>query len=150
MSEIERRLSFIKAYFENARERIALAEYAKERGFPHNAIRLAQEAIELCVKAILRLYNVEYPKVHDVGPLLRRYSSLFPEWFRQKIPDIARISRDLSHNRGPAMYGNEEAEIPPNELYDERDAEDVINEVKEALAYCLKLFEEKVRELKSM
>ncbi|RLF24958.1 MAG: DNA-binding protein [Thermoprotei archaeon] len=147
MSEVKRRLQFVKAYLDNAEERIALAEFSRARGFHHNAVRLCQEAIELCLKAILRLYGVEYPKSHDVAPLLRRYSFLFPKWFQEKISDIARYSRDLSHNRGPAMYGDEEAEIPPSELYDEKDSEEAIVKARVVLELCLKLFEEKASSL---
>ncbi|RLF23622.1 MAG: DNA-binding protein, partial [Thermoprotei archaeon] len=79
--------------------------------------------------------------------LLRRYSFLFPKWFQEKISDIARYSRDLSHNRGPAMYGDEEAEIPPSELYDEKDSEEAIVKARVVLELCLKLFEEKASSL---
>jgi len=62
----------------NAKERIELAKISLGRGFYNNVIRLCQESIELCLKAILRLYNIEYPKSHDVGFLLKEYSNLFP------------------------------------------------------------------------
>ena len=143
MSERERKLRFVKAYLDNAKERISLAEISKARGFHHNAVRFSQEAVELCLKAVLRLYGVEYPKSHDVAPILKRYSAMFPGWFQRRIPDIARYSRDLSHNRGPAMYGDEEAEIPPNELYDEKDSEDAICKAKTLLELCLRLLKER-------
>jgi len=34
------------------------------------AIRRSQEALELAVKALLRLMGIEYPKIHDVGDVL--------------------------------------------------------------------------------
>ena len=146
MNRLERRIRFVQSYLENAKERILIAEYSKNRGFHHNAVRLAQEAVELCIKAILRLYGLEYPKTHDVGPVLKEHQPLFPKWFREIIPQIAKISRQLGLNRGPAMYGNEEAEIPPNELYDEEDAKEAINKARKVLEYCTKLFKEWIQE----
>lgn len=95
----------------------------------------------------MRLYNIEYPKAHDVGYVLKEYMQLFPKWFRDKIPDIARISRDLSHNKGPAMYGNENSEIPPEELYDEQDAINAIKNTQFIYDLCYKLFKERVKQL---
>lgn len=133
------------SYLRNAEERIFLAEYSRSRGFYHNAVRLCQEAVELCLKAVLRLYGIEYPKSHVVGPVLRERKSLFPQWFQEVIPMIARFSRDLSHNRGPAMYGDEEAEVPPEELYDDEDAEEAIRKAKVVLELCRKLVAELAR-----
>jgi hypothetical protein len=53
-----------------------------------------------------------------MGPILRRENSRFPEWFREEIPLPARISRRLRRERKPAMYGDEEPGILPEELYD--------------------------------
>ena len=126
MTSAERRVRFITSYLRNARERIELAKLSSSRGFYNNAVRLCQEAVELCLKSVLRLYGIEYPRAHDVGHVLRQYSNLFPDWFRERIPEIARMSRDLCYNRGPAMYGDEDAEVPPEELYDETDAAEAI------------------------
>ena len=149
MSSVERRLRFVESYLRNARERIELARISMERGFHNNAIRLCQESVELSLKAVLRLCGIEYPKSHEVGHALREYAQLFPEWFREAVPEMARISRDLSLNRGPAMYGNESSEIPPEELYDDEDSRRAIRNAQLVHDLCLKLFEERVRELKA-
>ena len=114
------------SYVRQAEERLHHAEEAVERGSYPYVIRQCQEAVELCLKSVLRLYGIEYPRAHDVGHVLRQYSNLFPDWFRERIPEIARMSRDLCYNRGPAMYGDEDAEVPPEELYDETDAAEAI------------------------
>lgn len=147
MTSMVRRLKFIESYLRNARERIKLARISAESGFYNNAVRLCQESVELSLKAALRLYGIEYPKSHEVGHVLREYSQLFPEWFRELIPEMARISRDLSFNRGPAMYGDESSETPPEELYDEEDSQVAIEKAMLVHGYCLKLLEERRREL---
>ena len=147
MSNIKQRLKFIESYLRNSKERIELAKISKERGFYNNAIRFCQEAIELSLKAILRLHNIEYPKSHDVGYVLRQYAQLFPKWFKDRIPEMARISRDLSYNRGPAIYGDESSEVPPEELYDEQDAVNAIKNAQLIYDLCYKLFLEKSKQL---
>lgn len=148
MSDVEQRLRFVESYLRSAEARIKLAEEARRMGAHHIAVRLCQEAVELCLKAALRLFGIEYPKAHDVGPIVRRYSNVFPKWFRKIVPDLVRDSRDLSLNRGPAMYGDEDAEIPPDELYDERDSASAIMKARRALEVCSRLLEERRRELK--
>jgi len=137
----ERKLHFVRSYLVDAGRRIELAEICLERRYFHLVVRLCQEAIELCLKAVLRFLGIEYPRAHDVGYVLRQYRNLFPEWFRVHVDELARISRDLAHNRGPAMYGDEEAEIPPEELYDEVDAREAIKRAKFVYELCSKLVE---------
>ncbi|HID28600.1 MAG TPA: HEPN domain-containing protein, partial [Desulfobacterales bacterium] len=40
-------------------------EYNKARW--NRAVRSAQEAVEHCLKGLLKIMGVEYPKEHDVG-----------------------------------------------------------------------------------
>ncbi len=57
--------------------------------------------------------GVEPPKWHDVSPILRREIDRFPEWFREYLDELVSISRSLRKERELAMYGDEEAGIPP-------------------------------------
>ena len=68
-----------KSYIRQALERIRHAREALEttRNYPY-VIRQCQEAVELLLKASLRLVGVEPPKWHDVGPILRREEKRFP------------------------------------------------------------------------
>ena len=93
------------------------------------------------------MYSIEYPKSHDVGYVLRQYAQLFPDWFRDKIPETACISRDLSYNRDPAIYGDENSEIPLEELYDEHDAINAIKNAQLIYNLCYKSFLEKSEQL---
>ena len=66
----------------------------------------------------MRLYGIEYPKVHDVGDILKFNRDRFPEWFRDEIDRIVDISHGLSLKRSPAMYGIEEEGKTPSDLFD--------------------------------
>jgi HEPN domain-containing protein len=112
-----------KSYLRQAEERIRHASEALNSGNYPYVVRQCQEAVELLLKAALRYVGVEPPKLHDVGPVLKRERGRFPEWFREEIDELAAYSRILSRERGPAMYGDEEAGVPPEELYSRFDAE---------------------------
>ncbi len=114
------------SYVRQAEERIHHAREALERGNYPYVVRQCQEAVELLLKAALRLVGVEPPRWHDVGPILRREADRFPEWFRRDIPTMARYSRRLRREREPSMYGDEESGLPPEALYDREDAEEAL------------------------
>jgi HEPN domain-containing protein len=105
-------------------------------------IRQSQEAVELLLKASLRLVGIEPPKWHDVGPILRKEAQRFPEWFQQEIPRLARISRKLRREREPAMYGDEELGLPPEEIYDRDDAVEALQWASEVSRIVHRLYEE--------
>jgi HEPN domain-containing protein len=109
-----------RSYIRQALERIKHAEEALESGNYPYVVRQSQEAVELLLKAALRLAGVEPPRWHDVGPILRREVDRFPEWFRREIPKLARISKRLRREREPSMYEYEEAGIPPKNFIAER------------------------------
>jgi len=96
----------------------------------HRAVRRSQEAVELCLKATLRLLGAEYPKKHDVSTALERViaSKRVPEWFRKDIPQFALVSKRLAEERGPAFYGDETLAKPPASLYHERDAKTALQD----------------------
>ena len=85
---------------------------------------------------------MEPPKWHDVGPILRREAGKFPQWFRGRIPKLARISRRLRREREPSMCGDEESGVPPDELYGPEDAEEAYRWALEVLQAVSRLFEE--------
>ena len=55
------------------------ASEALNRGNYPYVIRQSQEAVELALKASLRLVGVEPPKWHDVGPVLKRERNTVPQ-----------------------------------------------------------------------
>lgn len=86
-----------------------------------DVVREAQEIIELMLKALLRSYGIEAPRVHDVSEVLIRESARIPEEVRQEIPRLAAISKDLRRDRELAFYGSED--LTPLSFYSEDDAQ---------------------------
>ena len=129
-----------KSNLMQAKERIVHAREALERGNYPYVVRQCQEAVELALKAALRIVGVEPPKWHDVGPVLIREKSRFPKWFQDFIDELASISRSLRKERELAMYGDEEAGIPPEELYTKRDGELALNNAIKVVELVEKLF----------
>ena len=109
-------------YLRRAEARLASARYALNQGYYPEVVRYSQECVELSLKACLRLVGVEYPKVHDVGDVLRAESMRFPSWFREEVDRLAEISRDLAEKCSPSMYGVEIAGKPPDDLFNKDDA----------------------------
>src|SRR5579875_1250800 len=96
-------------YLRGARSRLVDAESALRRGDYPEVVRYSQEAVELSLKACLRMAGIEYPKVHDVGDELRFNALKFPAWFSKRIEEFARISAELAIKRAASMYGIEAA-----------------------------------------
>ena len=87
-------LEIAEAYLKEARIRIKYAELSlnedKDYAF---CVRICQEAVELSIKACLRLVGIEYPKTHDPGKILLECIDRFPSWLRNEVNNIADISR---------------------------------------------------------
>ncbi len=137
-------IALARSHIRQAEERIKHAREALESGNYPYVVRQCQEAVELCLKAALRLVGVEPPKWHDVGPILRKEAQRFPPWFREKIDLLASISRSLRKERELAMYGDEELGIPPEELYTRIDAEQALTQAQTVLDLVKKLLQEMV------
>ncbi|MEZ0289811.1 MAG: HEPN domain-containing protein [Sulfolobales archaeon] len=137
-----------RSYIRQAEERIRHAREALERESYPYVVRQCQEAVELLLKASLRLVGIEPPKWHDVGPVLKREKTRFPEWFQQEINTLARISRRLRREREPSMYGDEESGTPPDMLYDRLDAEEALRDAEYVSRVVVRLFEELVRRIR--
>lgn len=135
-------LEMARSHLRQAEERIKHAQEALKTGNRAYNIRQSQESVELALKGTLRLLAIEPPKWHDVGPVLKRHKGLFPQWFRDKIDEVASISRKLRREREPSMYSDEETGTPPDELYSLLDAEEALEYAKKVLDLCIKLLAE--------
>ncbi len=137
-------IDMAKSYLEEAQRRIRTAKKALEEKALAYCIRQSQEAVELALKAALRLYGIEPPKWHDVGPVLMKFRDRFPDWFRDLIPELAATSRWLRREREPSMYGDEESGLPPTELYTEPYAAKAYESARFVVETVIKLFKEYV------
>jgi HEPN domain-containing protein len=97
------------------------------------AVRRAQEVVETALKGALRIFGVEYPKVHDVG-------EIFAEQARRKIESmdentikrIREISKWLAKERVPSFYLEKE--------YSEGDARKAFEDSSWVLKEIIRLF----------
>jgi len=123
-------LDMAKSYLKQAEERVKHAEEALKTGNYAYTMRQSQESVELALKGALRLLAIESPKWHDVGPIIKKHRDLFPQWFKERVDEIASISRKLRREREPSMYGDEETGTPPDQLYSLMDAEEALEYAK--------------------
>jgi HEPN domain-containing protein len=130
-----------RAYLRDAKVRFDVAEGALVKGQHHFTVRPCQEATELALKAALRYVNIDAPKWHDVGDVLKQNRHKFPPQFARDIDRFAAYSQRLRVEREPSMYGDEELGLPPEALYSEEDARRAIAEANEVLTACEKLIE---------
>lgn len=132
-----------RSLFEDAEYSLKEAENALQTKNYHRTIRRAQEAVELCLKSLLRLLGVEYPKKHDVSAVLQRAlkSKSIPRWFSESVPRFALVSKRLVEDRGPSFYGDETLAKPPASLYSEKDAESAVEDARSVLETTKKFME---------
>jgi len=133
-----------RSYIDEASRRIKTAEIALNEEAYAYCIRQSQEAVELALKAALRLVGIEPPKWHDVSPVLLEQRNRFPSWFKDELEEISSTSRWLRREREPSMYGDEETGLPPNKLYTRNYAERAFNEARKTVNLVSKLFNELV------
>ena len=68
-------------------------------------VRRAQEVVELSLKGLLKIMGIDYPKVHDVGAILKeklRERKILQD--EEKLSEIEEISSYLAKQRSPAFY----------------------------------------------
>lgn len=118
----------------------ARADHA--RGAHHCAIRQAHDCVELCLKGILRLLAVEFPKSHEVSKALRQARPAMPAWLAVEIERVSAASQWLAERRGPAFYGNEEKGIPPADLFTAEDGRRAVAEAEHVRSLAVRLLEE--------
>ncbi len=126
-------------YIEEATYRRSLVEAAFGSGRWATVVREAQECVELFLKGALRLAAVEPARVHDVGDMLRQEAQRFPPWFTAEVERLAAISTRMTEDRGAAFYGDENAELGPQQLFNESDAEEARRELTTVATACERL-----------
>jgi len=135
---------FARSYITEAGNRIETAGRAlKKRSYAY-CVRQCQEAVELSLKASLRIKGVEYPKFHDVGDVLIEVKELYPSWFRKEIEKMAEVSKRLVEKREGSMYGFEESGLRPEDIATEEMARKDFEDAKFVYEKC----EELIRTLK--
>jgi len=136
-----RSLKIAKSYLYQASERFEDAKRAFSRGNYPYATRLAQEGVELSLKAVLRLVGIEYPKVHDVGRVLKRFPERFQGWTSEDLHFIEETSRILASLRALSMYGGETEEIAPDEIIGKNEGEMALKRAEKTIEMCKEMTE---------
>ncbi|MCS7145296.1 MAG: HEPN domain-containing protein [Nitrososphaerota archaeon] len=135
-----RNVDVAKSLLTQSARRLETAKRELNEGSLAYSIRSSQEAVELALKAALRLLGIEYPKRHDVSPALIKFRDRFPAWF--PVDEMADVSRKLAEKREPAMYGDELSMTPADLVFDKSEAEEAFNSAEQAYKAVKKLFAE--------
>ncbi len=114
------------------------AELAFSKDDYAGTVRRSQEALELATKAILRISGIEYPREHDVSPVLKAEKNRLPSSITDNLDDIIKLSSELASLRGPAMYGYEREGIPSKEAFKKEYAFEVLVNVKRLITIMKK------------
>lgn len=123
--------SLAASYLRKAEVRVkVLSHYLEEEDYS-DAVREAQEATELTLKALLRLIGVEPPKVHDVGAFLKEYEDRLNG---VPVDELARISSRLRKDRELSFYGD--TDFLPTEQYTRDEAEKAVSDARRVFAVC--------------
>ena len=112
--------SLIEDYLLRPQHRLAAVELLYERKSWADVVREAQEVVELALKALLKHFNIEIPRIHDVSQILKDNESLFSPALKKHITRLSEISRDMRRDRELSFYGSED--LTPSEFYKESDA----------------------------
>lgn len=131
-----------EAYLEDADLSLEECRIALDRGYYHRAVRRAQECVELCLKAVLRLFGIEYPRTHDVSGILLRMKDVLPAWFRAELDFIIEASTSLALQRAPSFYGDEYRRIPAKRLFEREDAEKALKMALRIFSLVRRLYDE--------
>jgi len=121
--------SLAESYLRKAAVRVTVLQAYLAADDYSDVVREAQEAVELALKAALRLIGVEPPKVHDVGALLREYAERFAG---ADVERWASVSRHLRKDRELSFYGD--LDFLPTEEYARADAEQALADADEVVA----------------
>lgn len=109
------------------------------------AISRAHECVEFSLKSTLLTVSSRYSHTHDVSDDLVGAIPKFPEWFKEKAPCFALRSKIMSIIRNYSTYGYEVTKTPAKQLFGEHDARMCIENAKEVLCDCERLFNETKR-----
>lgn len=121
-------------YITRAGNRLASVEVLMQKNSYADVVRESQELIELCLKGVIRLSNVEVPRLHDVSDVLKQSTDLLPPSIRPHVDQIAKVSRNLRRDRELSFYGTED--LTPSEFYKEEDAKNALEDARWIYSLC--------------
>ena len=123
-----------KEYIEQAETHRKRARTLLEQWEFPESVQMSQRCVELCLKAILRKYDVEPPHKHDVGAELAQISAKLPETFKAKVGKLRLASLTLAMWRDPSTYGLQQ--IGPSTMFGKEEAELALHFADEVYLSC--------------
>ncbi len=123
--------SLALSYLKKAAARLKMLDLLLKEGDYSDVVREAQELVELALKGMLRSVGIEPPKIHDVGKFLLEHQDRFPQDVRDRLADLAAISKSLRKDRELAFYGD--IDFIPTEEYSIREAQQAYDGAKTVL-----------------
>lgn len=117
-----------KDYVSRSKKRLVALKTLMEQEAWADVVREAQEIVELSLKGLLKFYDVEVPRVHDVSNVLQQEKESLPKSLHKDLTKIGKISKELRRDRELAFYGSED--LTPEEFYSEEDATKAYNSAK--------------------
>jgi hypothetical protein len=118
-------------YLKRAKIRLlALDLYFAKKNYA-DAVREAQEVVELSLKGLLKWYRIDFPRVHDVGQILKAHASNFDISIQNSLDTLITTSKELRRDRELAFYGTED--LLPLEFYSKSDASKAITQAREVV-----------------
>jgi HEPN domain-containing protein len=125
-------------YLRRARSRLVALEALYEQRDWADVVREAQELVELALKALLRRYRIEAPRLHDVSHVLRQSAAVLPPSLARHLDRLCEISRRLRRDRELAFYGSED--LTPSDFYREEDARQARDDARWVVEVIEELF----------
>lgn len=116
------------AYLKKAIVRIQMLEFLIAKEAWSDVVREAQECVELCLKAQLRMVGIDPPKIHDVSRVLRDSKEKLPAIVAENLEKICHISFKMRRDRELSFYGD--VDVIPTESYSREDALTAFSEAR--------------------
>jgi HEPN domain-containing protein len=112
-------------YLRRARLRVRAVETLIAANDFADAVREAQERVELAIQALLKLKGLSYPRAHDVARLLRDPTITGPLLSREHLARAEQVSKTLRRDHELAFYGDED--VVPLESYERSDTDTALS-----------------------
>lgn len=99
-----------------------------------DTVRESQEVVELALKALLRHYRIDIPRIHDVSEVLEQNKDRFSSEINKNLEFLMNTSHDLRRDRELAFYGSED--ITPHNFYKEKHAKVALENARKVVQIC--------------
>ena len=118
-------------HIQRARNRLRALDTLYEAESWADVVGEADEVVELTLRGLLHAVGVEPPRTRDVAGVLEAERGRMPAALREKVEELAAVSRSLRRDRELAFYGAED--LTPSSFYREADA----SEAREAARFVV-------------